>query len=249
MNPKNLLTILSFWSTYKPVGMLVKNSRNPEETRQRLVAAARDLVLQRGFTGTGVDQICESAGVTKGAFFHYFKSKEEIGKAALADWAAFGMGLYAVAKAEPARDPLDHVHRFFDIMIGLVENSPDPVTCVVGMMSQELANANPVLRVICARYLGDWNEFVRQLLEEAKAALPPRVDFNAEEVAWFLNSLWQGSMLVAKTRRDPQIVVRNLKRARAHIDTLFYREPSIPPKRTDFTRPKDPSILNQTKPE
>src|SRR6187431_1024526 len=101
-------------------------SRNPEETRQKLVSAARDLVLQRGFTAAGVDQICAAAGVTKGAFFHHFKSKDEIGQAALADWAAFGMGIYAEAKAEPARYPLDHLHRFFDIMAGLVTSAPSP---------------------------------------------------------------------------------------------------------------------------
>lgn len=107
------------------------SARNPAETRQKLVSAAKDLVLRQGFSGTGVDQICLDAGVTKGAFFHHFKSKEDIGKAALADWAGFGMNLYAAAKAEPAVHPLDHVHRFFDIMIGFVENTPTPITCVV----------------------------------------------------------------------------------------------------------------------
>lgn len=199
-------------------------SRNPTETRQRLVSATKNLVLQQGFTGTGVDQICADAGVTKGAFFHHFKSKDEIGKAALADWADFGMNLYAAAKAEPAAYPLDHVHRFIDIMVGFVENTPTSVTCVVGIMSQELANANPGLREACSVYLADWTDFARELLDEAKAMQRPSVDFDSDDVAWFLNSLWQGSMLVAKTRRDPQITVRNLKRVRAHIDFLFSGE-------------------------
>jgi TetR/AcrR family transcriptional repressor of nem operon len=198
-----------------------RKSRNPEATRQKLVAAARGLVLERGFTGTGVDQICAAAGLTKGAFFHHFPSKEEIGKAALADWAAFGMGLYAEAKVGPVRHPLDRVHRFIDIMIGFLRHSETPVTCVVGMMSQELALANPALREVCSQYLGDWTEFARQLLDEAKAAQKPVVDFDSEEVAWFLNSLWQGSMLIAKTRQDSRIAIRNLERARAHVDSLF----------------------------
>lgn len=202
----------------------VRAPRRPVETRQKLVAATRDLVLQQGFTGTGVDQICANAGVTKGAFFHHFKSKNEVGKAALEDWASFGMNLYAAAKAEPARYPLDHVHRFFEIMVGFVENTPSSLTCVVGMMSQELANANPELREHCAAYLGDWTDFARELLDEAKVMQAPAVEFDSEAVAWFLNSLWQGSMLVAKTRRDPQITLQNLKLARRHIDALFSGE-------------------------
>jgi TetR/AcrR family transcriptional repressor of nem operon len=198
-----------------------RKPRNPEETRQKLVAATRGLILERGFTGTGVDQICEAAGVTKGAFFHHFKSKDEIGKAALADWASFGMALYAQAKAEPAAYPLDHVHRFIGIMIGFLQHSESPVTCVVGMMSQELALANPALREVCSGYLADWAEFAKLLLDEAKAAQPPKVDFDSEEVAWFLECLWQGSMLISKTRQEPQIAIRNLERARAYIDGLF----------------------------
>lgn len=195
--------------------------RDPEATRQRLIDAARGLILQRGFSAAGVEQICADAGVTKGAFFHHFPSKEALGQAALASWAAFGMALYAQAKSGPRRHPLDHLHAFFDIMVGFVDEAPGPVTCVVGIMSQELALANPELRESCSRYLGDWTDFARELLEEAKSEQPPAIDFDAEDVSWYLNSLWQGSMLVAKTRQDPDIIRRNLARARAHVDALF----------------------------
>ncbi len=215
-----------------------RKQRRPEETRKRLVAAAQDLVLERGFSASGVDQICERAGVTKGAFFHHFKSKDEIGIAALGAWAEFGMAIYAEARKAPANPPLARVHRFFDLMTGIMNDSPSPVTCVVGMMSQELAQANPVLRDVCSGYLGDWSEFARELLEEAKAAKKPQVDFNAADAAWFLNALWQGSMLVAKTRQEPRIVIRNLEQARAFIDSLFSGSAALPPRKTPRNRTK-----------
>jgi TetR/AcrR family transcriptional repressor of nem operon len=232
-----LLPILPLLITYKPVGMTkpIKTPRAPRETRQKLVAAARTLVLRQGFTGSGVDQICEAAGVTKGAFFHHFKSKDDIGRAVLADWADFGMGIYRTAKVEPARYPLDHVHRFFEIMIGFLQNSPSPVTCVVGIMSQELALANPALRAVCSNHLGEWADFARKLLDEAKAAQPPEVDFDSNDVVWFLNSLWQGSMLISKTRQDPTIAIRNLERARAEIDRLFGEAATRPTKVQNFS--------------
>ncbi|MBE2181309.1 MAG: TetR/AcrR family transcriptional regulator [Chthoniobacterales bacterium] len=216
----------------------LQKQRRPEETRKRLVAAAQELVLERGFSASGVDQICERAGVTKGAFFHHFKSKDEIGIAALGAWAEFGMAAYAEARKAPAKPPLARVHRFFDIMTGFVTDSTSPVTCVVGMMSQELAQANPVLRGVCSGYLGDWTDFAKELLEEAKAAQKPRVDFDAAEAAWFLNALWQGSMLVAKTRQDPHIVIRNLAHARAFIDGLFSGTATLPPRKSPQPRTK-----------
>jgi TetR/AcrR family transcriptional repressor of nem operon len=205
----------------------VKTSRHPEETRKKIIESAIALILQQGFSATGVEQICQAAGVTKGAFFHHFASKEEAGQAALAAWAAHGSALYAAAKNEPARHPLDHLHRLFDIMIDIVPHPAAPLTCVVGIVSQETAVSHPGLREACSTYLTNWTEFARQLLAEAKAALPPRIDFDPAEVAWFLNSLWQGSMLVAKTTQHPDHVVRNLERARAYVDSLF-GEPLAP---------------------
>jgi TetR/AcrR family transcriptional repressor of nem operon len=199
----------------------IKAVRQPEETRKKIVDAAMSLILQQGFAATGVEQICQTAGLTKGAFFHHFASKEEAGQAALAAWAAHGSALYAAAEAIPLLHPLDHLHRFFDIMIGFVRDTPGHVTCVVGIISQEVALSTPALQGPASTYLTDWTTFATHLLTQAKIALPPRVDFDPAEVAWFLNGLWQGSMLIAKTTQNPDLIIRNLERARAYVDDLF----------------------------
>jgi TetR/AcrR family transcriptional repressor of nem operon len=204
--------------------MSARPSRNPAETRQRLLDAARQHMLERGFSATGVDEICRLAGVTKGAFFHHFASKEELGREALAAWAAFGEAIYAQAYAEPARYPLDHVHRFFEIMIGLTERKDQTLTCLVGMLSQELALANSALRECCEGHLTEWARIAARMLAEAKAAQKPRVNFDPEAVAWFLNAVWQGSMLIGKTRQTPEMIAANLRQARAYVDGLFSGE-------------------------
>jgi TetR/AcrR family transcriptional regulator, transcriptional repressor for nem operon len=196
-------------------------ARNPDATRERMIAAARQLVLRQGFSATGVDQICREASVTKGAFFHHFESKDRLGEAILADWADFGMSAFVEAKSEPARQPLDHFHRFIDILIGFARDMPGPVTCVIGIVAQEKAFVNPVLRESCSQHLGSWTTFVRDLLDQARAAQRPLVDFDSTEVAWLLNSVWQGSMLVAKARQDRDMIIRNLEHARAYVDGLF----------------------------
>ena len=54
----------------------------PPSARERLLQAAFTLLRTRGFTATSVDDLCAAAGVTKGAFFHHFPSKEALGVAA-----------------------------------------------------------------------------------------------------------------------------------------------------------------------
>ncbi len=216
-----------------------KVTRNPAETRQKLLDAALRLMLRQGFSASTVDQICAEAGLTKGSFFHYFPSKEAIARAAVDAFAQMGTDLYAAAWDQPGQDPLDQIDRLLDIMTSFNERAEDPCVCMVGMMSQELSAVNPEMRAVCARHLEDWAERVTRTLKEAKKIHTVRTEFDPEEVAWFLNSLWQGSMLIGKTRESPQMVIRNRALARAFITSLF--EPRVRPRAQGGVSKKSPA--------
>ncbi|WP_084215387.1 helix-turn-helix domain-containing protein [Sphingomonas sp. Ant20] len=65
--------------------------------RDKLLDAAVTLIRRNGFAATSVDQLCAAAGVTKGAFFHHFVSKEALGVAAAGHWLAITTPLFADA--------------------------------------------------------------------------------------------------------------------------------------------------------
>lgn len=215
-------------------GSRSKITRNPIETRQRLVGAAVELMLLQGFSGTSVDEICDRAGLTKGSFFHHFLNKEAICAAAVEWWGEMGSSLYAAAWGDAegegdgrdgGRDPLDQLHQLIDIMVSFTTRADEPCVCMVGMISQELALTHPALQEVCTRELDRWTENVCRLLTAAKERHTPTRDFDPVQVAWFLNSLWQGSMLVGKTCAEPRLIRDNLALARQFIDGLF----SVPP--------------------
>jgi AcrR family transcriptional regulator len=58
------------------------------ETRSRLLEVSRDLFAEQGYEGTGVAEICEAAGVSKGAFYHHFQSKGTVLETIFQDWLA-----------------------------------------------------------------------------------------------------------------------------------------------------------------
>src|SRR5678815_3087013 len=58
-------------------------TKKGEETRDRILAAATDLIHQRGYKATGVAEIVAASGVPKGSFYFYFASKEELGRVLL----------------------------------------------------------------------------------------------------------------------------------------------------------------------
>jgi TetR/AcrR family transcriptional repressor of nem operon len=200
--------------------MIKKESRRqPEATRRKLIAATLTLMLKQGFNATSVDEICAAAGVTKGSFFHHFKNKDDIGRSAVKAWGEFGQSVYAEAWKQPGQ-PLEEIHRLFDIMDGLTRKS-DPCVCMAGMMSQEMSGAHSGFRAACARELEIWTEMMRSRLEAAKQQLKPAVNFDPAAVAWLLNSVWQGSMLVGKARQSRDLIRTNLRLARNYVDSLF----------------------------
>ncbi len=198
-----------------------KVRRNPAETRQRLVDATVRLMLRQGYAATSVDDICSEAGVTKGSFFHHFANKEVVGRTAVEWWGALSTSLYAEAWKDEGRDPLEQIRHFFDIMIGFTREEDETVTCMVGMMSQELSQTHPAMREECARQLELWTANCARMLAAAKAKHAPSADFDPESVAWYLNSLWQGSMLVGKTEDRPEIVRSNLRLGLAWVESLL----------------------------
>ncbi len=55
--------------------------KTKQDAKAKLLDAALSVIRTKGFSATTVDELCSAAGVTKGAFFHHFKSKDELGVA------------------------------------------------------------------------------------------------------------------------------------------------------------------------
>ncbi|MBA3698127.1 MAG: TetR/AcrR family transcriptional regulator [Planctomycetes bacterium] len=197
-----------------------RHEQRSAESQERLILAAQALILRQGYCATTVDQICNEAGLTKGSFFHHYANKDAIGHAAIDAWGAMGTRLYSAAWNDAAKDPLAQVDHMLDIMISFTKGD-EPCACVIGMMSQELAQSHPELAVLCAKHLDDWTQHVARLLNEAKKIHKPVKPFDSQRVGWFLNSIWQGSMLLGKVRQKPQTIVDNLEQARAYLAALF----------------------------
>src|ERR1700761_4080908 len=128
---------------------LQEPSSKPETARSRLLTEALRIIREKGYHATPVDELCAAAGVTKGAFFHHFKSKEDLAVAAAAHWSVTTGGLFAGAPYHEPADPLDRVMGYLDFRTALIAGTTAEFTCLVGTMAQEAFMTNPAIRDAC----------------------------------------------------------------------------------------------------
>lgn len=176
----------------------------------------------RGFNATTVDDICEAAGVTKGGFFHYFKSKEDLAGAAVMRFDDARAKESADAPFRRLADPLERVFGRLDFAKeSRGGNKGSTKGCLVGMFAQELSFTNPKLRRACEERFAWIAKDFEADLAEAKALYAPRVDFDPKRLAMLYVSIVQGSLMLAKAAASNRVLVENIEQFRAYLQTLF----------------------------
>lgn len=189
-------------------------------TKERLLDVSQKLMISKGFVATSVDEICEEAGVTKGSFFHYFKSKEDLGKQLLPRFSSKMRQAMEEASCCQGEDPLERVYAYLDCAIAM---SKDPALkgCLVGTFSQEISDTYPALRSACAESFESMAQMFRKDLKAAKAKYAPKSNFDAESLADYFIAVSQGSLILIKAKRDRAIMEKNLHHLKRYLKTLF----------------------------
>ena len=202
--------------------MYMKKTRNPAETKGKLLGVAQKLMLAKGYAATSVDEICEAAKLTKGCFFHYFDSKEDLGRALLDRFCAEGERRRLEWMARQPKDPLRRVYAQIDFA-GSLAKECSAQGCLLGTLAQELSDTQPRFRSLCDKGFTAWSEAVAKDLREAKQAYAPNAAFDPKELAEHFIAVLEGAQLLAKMRRDCRVVARSLEHYKRYVKGLFKR--------------------------
>ena len=192
-------------------------------TKQKLLDAAQELMLVKGYTATSVDEICEAAGLTKGSFFHYFEGKEHLGKVVAQRFYSSMQQLFQSAPFHEKKDPLDRVFGRVDFLIDLSRNPQARKGCLLGTFVQELSATHPAIRSVCATCFQDSARSFQQDLEAAKAKHAPRARWSSQGLAEHLTAIMQGAIILAKAKQDPRVVQESLSHFREYLRSVFGR--------------------------
>ena len=190
------------------------------QSKERILAGAKELFLSRGYTATTVDAICEKAELTKGSFYYFFESKEDLGLAVL-DWS-LRRSTQMLASASYARilDPLEKAFAFLE---HLEKCSPEIWSggCLLGSFSLELADTNSRMQqAVSGMFQAVADDFAKQLQPIAAQCTGKQAP-SASEFADTLLGILEGSIILAKAHRDPTRIPKAIRAFRLSLATLI----------------------------
>ena len=199
--------------------------RDGTATRKRILDAAQDIVLDRGFAATSVDAVLAEASVTKGAFFHHFPSKLELGRALLERYAAADEQLLeefmAVAEAQ-ADDPAEQVVAFvreFERVAGELPATQPGCLFVSFIYERQLAGEGS--DDIIGTSIRQWRSRLLEKLEAAAAVHPPAADVDLPSLADQVFTTFEGGFILTRAMHDPAHLRAQLAHLRHYLELLF----------------------------
>ena len=199
----------------------MKTAEPQHESKTRILDATMHVIRAKGYAATTIDDVCNAAGLTKGSFFHHFKSKEDLALAAADHFAAMAAGLFKSAPYHAPSDPLERVLGYVDFRAAILRGELPEYTCLLGTMVQETYESHPAIRRACERHISEHAAVVARDIAEAKKKYAPRAAWSAESLGLYTQAVLQGAFILAKARNGPQVAADCIAHLRRYLELLF----------------------------
>jgi TetR/AcrR family transcriptional regulator, transcriptional repressor for nem operon len=195
------------------------------DARERILDAAQQLVMERGFSATTVDAILEVAGASKGAFFHHFSSKADLGRVLVERYATADgellEHLMAIAEArtdDPATQLIDFVAAFEE---GIEDLSLAQPGCLfVSFVYEQFPGQEETRKLILDDVLR-WRERLLEKLVLASERRPLALDVDLPSLADQVFTTLEGGFILARATGDPLKLRDQLRHLRAYLTLLL----------------------------
>jgi TetR/AcrR family transcriptional regulator, transcriptional repressor for nem operon len=185
------------------------------------------MIRTKGYAATSVEDLCAAAGVTKGSFFHHFKSKEDMTLAAVEQWNATTRALFAQAPFQRRPDPRDRALGYIDFRKQILRGDAPDYTCLLGTLVQETFDSHPRIRQACDEGISEHARTVGRDIQQAKALYAPDATWDPQVLALFTQASLQGAFILAKAKGSAGVAAKCVDHLRQHVANLLGAGPAL----------------------
>ena len=181
------------------------------DARERLLDTGARLVHERGYTAVSVAEICEHAGLKKGSFYHFFRSKRDLVLAVIDRYADNYAALMRQCVQEPGLSSREQLQRVFRLMYESLLRSREDEGCMrgcpVGNLALEMADRDDLIREKLDTIFARWRCGLQRIVAQGRDRGELGVDDPAV-AAEALVAHAQGAILLSKASNDPGVFDR-----------------------------------------
>jgi TetR/AcrR family transcriptional repressor of nem operon len=189
--------------------------------RDRLLEAARRLMLMKGYPATKVDEICTAAGVTKGSFYHHFSSKDDLAIATLEHFFIDLTSQITDGNWTKTEDPVQRIMALIDHLIDVAKGPFLEHGCLLGTLTLDLAETNPRMREILQEKFNRLITAVEPHMQTALDQSQRHPIISAASLAQQLVAVLEGAIILGKASADRDTIAQNLFSFRTMLSVIL----------------------------
>jgi len=199
-------------------------ARDGKPTRDKILRESRTLVFENGFSGTSIDQILARTGITKGAFFYHFKTKNALAQALIEEFAQediHHMNETLKVTEHLKGDPLNRLLQFIQEFIDMMSDLKEPPACLYASYSYEPKQFSAHIMGIISDTILVWRTTMRQLIEEVLVDYDMKVQLDIQALADHTVVIFEGAYVVSRALNGADITAKHLKLLKSYFELLF----------------------------
>ena len=196
-----------------------------EQTREHIMATAESIILNRGYSGTSIEEIINEAGITKGGFFYHFKGKNDLARKLILRYLGNDLAFFTEL-SDRARslteDPLQRFLLFLKLTAEAMQDLPGAHPgCLVASFTYEAEQFDDEVRALNAEGVLVWRKLFGEHLEAVAEKYPMKIDQSFDDLADMLTSVIEGGIIMSKLLDDKNMLPNHILQYRDYVRLVF----------------------------
>lgn len=190
------------------------------ETRERIVSALYEDVRLNGFQGLRADKVIVDLGITKGALYHYFPSKKDIG-ATIIDEVLYPMFTDFYNRLDQTEgDPVPAIQEHLRWLAGICDDHEAILGCPLNNLVQEMSPLDETFRLKLNKIVQHMQRSLTEAFRRGQTNGALKLTFDCDTVAWFFLAGLEGSYSMAKVSKSGDVFKRSMQQLIHFLETL-----------------------------